>query len=829
MTGISQVRTLDATKSVHTGWTRYFSTVNCVASLFAEIVKAFPWVAFFAIAGVFFRVANAALGSANIVGGELEEVVARVALLLFAISVLLLTIKIHQLNGMKGLVAVVIVLLFGSSLLKVTDEFAYLNNVPFLGDSSALNNFAEDCFEAVAILVFILVFGGTILRLQIAQRSLAAQVEALKNEATARASLEARLSLFTESVPGVAVQGYDTNGIVVLWNKASADLYGYTADEAIGKSICDLIAPPKLRRDLEKWLVDAKHATQSGALAPAGEILFRDKAGRLVSVYSVHTVVCAPGQENLLMRMDVDLRERKELEKAILFNEERFRAIVQESSDMHSVINKDGVFTYVAPAADRILGCGPQESLLGSRITDRLHPEDIGRLQQTLCELGRGNHMKAAIEIRMRHADGNWRLVEIVASNHIHNPAIRGIVLNSRDITARKQLEEQYRQSQKMEALGVLVGGIAHDFNNLLTAILFRSELASSTMEDDSVLSKSLSEIRDVAERASRLTRQLLLFSRLGARQVQHVSVDAIVSDMNKMLGRIIGEDIHFEIRLASDAACVRADPAWLEQVILNLVVNARDAMPGGGKVLIETAVELIGMTTAAELSLPNPGRFVVCSVRDTGCGMDAHTLEKLFEPFFTTKSNGTGLGLATVYGNVKEMNGGISVQSQLGTGTTFRIYIPVASRSTAKSESHAESSENLPRDKTILVVEDDKIVRQMVIESLKGAGYATLEASSPEQALSIAKEYDGRIDLLLTDVVMPEMPGPRVFEAVRELRPGIPAVYMTGYSGDTLDRCGIAPNSPYLIQKPFSPKALVNAILDALNEPQQCAGTSSD
>jgi PAS domain S-box-containing protein len=406
--------------------------------------------------------------------------------------------------------------------------------------------------------------------------------------------------------------------------------------------------------------------------------------------------------------------------------------------------------------------------------------------------------------------------------------AVLGCVEVLRDITERKRAEEQLRQAHKMEAIGQLAGGVAHDFNNLLMAIIGYSELLLARLREGARVRRHVQEIKKAGERAAALTRQLLAFSRRQVLVPQVLDLNSVVSNMQKMLRRMIDEDIDLLTVPAPDLGQVRADPGQVEQVIMNLAVNARDAMPEGGNLTLETAnVELDESYTRSHIDVL-PGRYVMLAVSDTGSGMDAETLSHIFEPFFTTKEEGkgTGLGLATVYGIAKQSGGHIEVSSEPGQGTTFRVYLP---RIEAAYEPTARGApaEEMPRGtETVLLVEDDVVVCELLREMLQGSGYTVLEAGGARQALRMGERYAPRpIHLLLADVVMPEMSGPQLADHLARVYPTMKVLYISGYTDAAVARHSkLSTKAPYL-QKPFAPEVLarkVREVLDAVPAEQR-------
>jgi len=390
-------------------------------------------------------------------------------------------------------------------------------------------------------------------------------------------------------------------------------------------------------------------------------------------------------------------------------------------------------------------------------------------------------------------------------------------------IEALRCSEEQFLQSQKLEAVGRLAGGVAHDFNNLLTAIGGYSELSLRRLSSDDPLTGYLKEIKRASERAASLTRQLLAFSRKQIMQPKVLDLNSVITDLQGMLSRIIGEDIKQILTLSSNLGSVKADPGQLEQVIMNLAVNAKDAMPLGGKLIIETANRYLDEAYSEQHIAVAPGPFVMLAISDTGIGMDEATQKQIFEPFFTTKpvGKGTGLGLSMVYGIVKQSAGSIWVYSEVGKGTTFKLYFPMVDESSEKYEPTHASAE-IPRGtETILLVEDAESVRNLARDTLNIGGYEVLDADSGAAAMLICEQHREPIHLLLTDVVMPEMSGPELAECLLVQHPEMRVLYMSGYMQDAIVHHGLLDEGINFIEKPFSPEALSLKVLEVLRQPQ--------
>jgi signal transduction histidine kinase len=405
---------------------------------------------------------------------------------------------------------------------------------------------------------------------------------------------------------------------------------------------------------------------------------------------------------------------------------------------------------------------------------------------------------------------------------------ITGIRATIQDVTERKRaeeekalLQEQLRQSQKMEAIGKLAGGVAHDFNNLLTVIQGYSELILKGLNPDNRLCQDVREILNASERASSLTRQLLAFSRKQVLQPKVLDLNLHVSNMDKMLRRMIGEDIELVTLLAKDLGRIKADPGQIEQVILNLAVNAKDAMLSGGKLTIQTANVELDENYARSHIIVTPGNYVILSVSDTGVGMTPEIKERIFEPFFTTKEKGkgTGLGLSTVYGIVQQSGGNIWVYSEPGLGTTFKIYLPRIEEGTESLRPAAVSTKPLGGSETILLVEDEEMVRKLACTVLEKNGYRVLEAPNGEEALRIAQEHSAKqIHLMITDVVMPRMSGRELADCLESVRPEMKVLYMSGYTDDAIIHHGVLDPGIAYIQKPFAPDVLALKVREVLD-----------
>jgi two-component system cell cycle sensor histidine kinase/response regulator CckA len=452
-----------------------------------------------------------------------------------------------------------------------------------------------------------------------------------------------------------------------------------------------------------------------------------------------------------------------------------------------------------------------------------VHPDDLERVSAGIRAAIESGTSSWAGEYRFRRGDGSYAHVydRAFVVRDAAGKSVR-MVGSMMDITERKRLEEQFRQSQKMEAVGLLAGGVAHDFNNLLTVITSYCHLLLDDLSPADPRRADLEEIRKAATGAAMLTRQLLAFSRQQVLEPKVLDLNAVVAAAGKLLKRLIGEDVELAAVLAPDLGTIKADLGQLEQVIMNLAVNARDAMPLGGKLTIETGnVELDGAYTQ-EHPVVTAGPYVLLSVSDSGIGMDEATQSRIFEPFFTTKEKGkgTGLGLSTVYGIVKQSGGFVWVYSELGHGTTFKIYLPrVDERADAEAGAEAGPS-SMHGAETVLVAEDAAAVRAVVRQVLKRHGYVVLTAADGQSALELALEQEGPIHLLVTDVIMPEMSGPQLADRLRERRPELKVLFVSGYTDDAIVRHGILEPGIAFLQKPFTPEALARKVREVLDKP---------
>ncbi|MGC1685808.1 MAG: PAS domain S-box protein [Candidatus Acidiferrales bacterium] len=494
--------------------------------------------------------------------------------------------------------------------------------------------------------------------------------------------------------------------------------------------------------------------------------------------------------------------------------EELFRLITENAADMIAVVTADGKRIYNSPSYEKVLGYSAAE-LSNTSAYAQIHPEDQPRVTNA-AEQARSSGVGSRVEYRIRHKSGEWRMLESTASA-VRNldGKVEKLVIVNRDITERRQLEQQLVLSHKLEAIGRLSGGVAHDFNNLLGVIIGYAEALQQDSPGDESFLEAIDEILKAGHRAASLTQQLLAFSRKQVLEPKILDLNAVVSDIEKMLRRLIGEDIELTITCAADLGRVKADRGQIDQVIMNLAVNARDAMPRGGFLMIETCNVELREEDRKNRRYVVPGLYVMVSVTDAGTGMDAEVQSHIFEPFFTTKEmgKGTGLGLATVYGVIKQSGGYIFVESEPGRGASFKIYLPRVEGSLIEKPEPVISREQTHGPRTILIAEDEASLRKLTSNTLMKLGYTVLEAPDAAEAIRIAGLFTLKIDLLLTDVVMPGMSGRELALSIAASRPETKVLYMTGYTDGAIAEHGVLETGISMLRKPFTQAQLIRSL----------------
>lgn len=631
---------------------------------------------------------------------------------------------------------------------------------------------------------------------------------ALEKTITARtgdlAGSEAQYRLLFESNP-LPTWVFDRKSLQFLAvNEAAARHYGYSRSEFLRMKILDILPSEEVARVQE--LVAKPSPGRQGT--EYGRHIRKDHSVIDVAIAS-HTLSFHGCEAELIVAHDVTLRRKGE--ERLLQSQERFAKAFRSSPVGITISSEaDGRYLDVNPTFLKIMGYDLDE-MVGRTAAELKIWADIEQ-RSVMIELLKANQCSKPMRVRFRARSGQVRLVEVAAERiHLNDePCILAII---QDITEAKQLEQQFLQAQKMEAVGRLAAGVAHDFNNMLGVIIGYSEVARDRLSPDNAAQKYLQEIKTAGDRAVVLTQQLLAFSRQQVLDSRSLNLNSIVHHASRMLLRMIGEDISLVFRPAEPLGSVHADLSQIEQVLMNLVVNSRDAMPKGGKIVIETANVNLDETSQQEHQPVKAGRYVMLSFADTGSGMDEATLAQAFEPFFTTKEpgKGTGLGLSTVYGIVRQSGGYIWGYSEVGCGTTFKIYLPSIDAPAERLDAPKVDYIAPAATETVLVVEDEPALRNLTVHVLKANGYRVLSAESALRTLALARQYDSKIDLLLTDVVMPDLPGPDLVSEMKKIRPGMKVLYMSGYSKDAMVEQGLLRDDSTLIVKPFSTRALLN------------------
>jgi len=563
--------------------------------------------------------------------------------------------------------------------------------------------------------------------------------------------------------------------------------------------------------------------------AIGGRLQQLDTAVRALGRGEFHQRVHVGGNDEIgrLGQVFNDMSDRvSDLYETLQRSEAQFRSLIENVSDFIVVLQADGTIRYASPSFERAAGNGT--AVVGMNMLNVVTEEDRIEVENLLAavQAKREPAVPVESEFRIRLHHSAVRTLEVSALNLLQHPAVNGIVVNARDVTERRNLEEQLMRAQRMEAIGTLSGGVAHDFNNILTVILGHTEVLLHEMQSSPSAYGQLKSIDEASRRAIALTRQLLAFSRKQVLKPTVFNLNSLIVDLDNMLRRLISEDI--ELRTATDPqlGVTKADPAQLEQVVMNLVVNARDAIKGGGRITIETANVTLDEEYVRTHAGARPGPHVMVAVTDTGEGMSSEILPHIFEPFFTTKQvgKGTGLGLSTVYGIVKQSGGNIWVYSEPGRGTTFKIYLPrVDEPMPFQPEPPTLRDEPLPLGSTIgaetvLLVEDEPTLRDLIKFALTESGFAVLDVPNSAEALALSRRHTGPLDLLLTDVIMPGMAGPALAKQVQKERPGIKVLYMSGYTADFIMHDGAVDPGTNFLEKPFHPRTLLNKVREVLD-----------
>jgi PAS domain S-box-containing protein len=634
------------------------------------------------------------------------------------------------------------------------------------------------------------------------------------HDVSERRQAEQSLTLFRALIDrtndSVEVVDPDTGRILDV-NEQACRVHGYTREEYLALRVPDL--DPTLREPGD-WDRNVADLRRSGSLIYQGR--HRRKDG---SVFPVEVnVTYIRLDRDYLLAVVRDVTERKRAEQALRESHGLLKAVVEGTSDAVFVKDLQGRYLMMNSAGARFLGKSVGE-VIGKSDQD-MFPADARQAirERELQVMATGQEQ--TFEQTVTGAGLTRTYLSTRSAFRDAQGNVIGVVGIARDVTELKRLEEQFRQAQKMEAVGRLAGGVAHDFNNLLTVINGYSEMVFSGLRAEEPNRELLAQIRKAGERAANLTRQLLAFSRKQMLQPQVVSLNELLVELLKLLNRLIGEDVELALVPDPDLGLAKVDPGQFEQAVINLVVNARDAMPRGGRLTIETRNAELDEGYAGRYSEVRPGQYVLVAVSDTGHGMDEATKARIFEPFFTTKEvgKGTGLGLAMVYGFVTQSEGHVEVYSELGHGTTFKVYLPRA-KATAPSAKSDPGLLKVPKGtETVLLVEDEDAVRTLSRLILQASGYTVLEARDGQEGVWVAQQHPGPIHLLVTDLVMPRMSGWRLADVLTEARPRLRVLFLSGYTEAALLRHGVPAAGVALLQKPFSPIGLARKVREVLD-----------
>jgi PAS domain S-box-containing protein len=634
-------------------------------------------------------------------------------------------------------------------------------------------------------------------------------------EAALRESEERLRVIFDTAREGI-VQVSPT-GMIVYANRRLSEMFGIPLDEVIGSSFVDHVHPDQR----------AESGSSIGALA-SGEVdsviverhLMRRDGSDFWGQISARRLEGPDGKIAAMVGVVADVTEWKDAIDALKQSEERYRALFEESKDVIYISSPEGKFIDINPAGVSLFGYSSKGELLSVDIASQIYvdPSERMRFKRTIEKQG----FVTDYEVRLKNKKGEELAIMTITSSAVRDKrgnivAYRGIM---RDMTEQRKLEQQLRQSQKMEAIGQLAGGIAHDFNNILSAIIGYGGLVQRKMAPDDANRQNVEQILAAADRAAKLTHSLLAFSRKQIINPKPVNLNDILKNVEKLLSRIIGEDVELRTQTADRDLIVWADSLQIEQVLMNLSTNARDAMPTGGQLILKTEEIDLHDEFMMQGGILKPGRYALLTVTDTGSGMDEKTHEKIFEPFFTTKEvgKGTGLGLAMVYGIIKQHNGYILSSTQKGKGTTFSIYLPLIGPRAGEPDSMQSDLPMKRGTETILIAEDNETVRKMTSTMLIDQGYTVIEAADGEEAIRRFREQHDRIQLLLLDVVLPKKNGKEVYAEVTRVRPDVKVLFMSGYTADVIHAKGIVDEGLHFIPKPANMRELLQKVREVLD-----------
>jgi two-component system, cell cycle sensor histidine kinase and response regulator CckA len=632
------------------------------------------------------------------------------------------------------------------------------------------------------------------------------ELRALRLERTVTdAALEAQQDTFFLFEPAT--------GRAVRWNRAFREISGYSDEE-----IAELAAPASYFSpdDLARVAEFVEQVLTGGPASIELDLIRKD--GRTVPTeYRVSAIGGEEGEPQYLISIGRDVTARMQVEAELRASEERYRALIENADILVSVYDRDGVCQFMNAKLASVFGDSP-DRLVGRGLAD-LHPGMAAEYTERIRTVI-DSETKMSFDDVVSFPLGDRLLISNVRPIIGADGSAVAAQIISHDVTEVRKLEEQRAQMQRIEAVGKLAGGIAHDFNNLVTVISNTCDLVATKLDDDHAFAEDLREIRTASDRAAELTNQLLAFSRKQLVRPRTMSLNMVVRENEEMLRLVLGEDVDLVVKVDPGLPNTRFDPGQAERILLQLAGNARDAMPDGGRLTIETASVELDDSYHEHHPYTAPGPYVMLEVNDTGRGMDNDTRTQVFEPFFTTKKigQGPGLGLSTVYGIVKQLGGSVEIDSETGRGTSVKIYLPVDAGE-AERETEPTTAEPPTAQRTVLLVEDEASVRRIAHRILEKLGYRVLVGTNGKDALRVAEAHSGAIDLVLSDVLMPEMSGRECVERLSEIRPGLKVIYMSGYTESAIADQGVLDEGTEFLQKPFSIDTLAAAVRRVLAE----------
>lgn len=612
----------------------------------------------------------------------------------------------------------------------------------------------------------------------------------------------------------------DTAGRLHDVRAGTAGEFFVSPDTFIGRTLAEVLpadVAPLLLRAVQETSPGRSTAVEYALPFPEGPRVFEATFMRLAGDLALAVV------SNVTRRARAE-RAAADLGGRVREGEERFRAIIEHGTDLVATCDASGTVTYVSPSVESALGYAAAD-LVGVSLVERIHPDDREAIEAVFQRVAQTPSVIQRATARIQHRDGHYLVFEGRGRNLLDNPSVRAVVIHARDITDQRRLEERLQQADRLDSIGRLAGGVAHDLNNILTVVLgyvefIRDDLATGAAP----AADDLQEIEAAGERARELVKKLLAFARRQVIAPRLEDLNALLASSERILRRALGENVALELTLGPGLWSVLVDPVQIEQALLNLAINARDAMPNGGRLVVETSNVVRTPDDVAAHGGLVPGEYVTLVVRDTGSGIAPTILPHVFEPFFTTKQPGvgTGLGLSTVYGIVRQNRGDITVESAIGVGTTFRISLPRFKSDGAAAEADADipaMPEHMGHE-TVLVAEDDPTVQHLTTRSLRGAGYTVIVAGSGNEALDLARAHDGPIHLLVSDVIMPAMSGRELADRLLAERPGVRVLLVSGYTEHALDHPGTLEPGVQFMPKPFTPSALRQRVRAMLDKP---------